>query len=149
MIFYLYLDIYREIETMNREDIKAMIREAFGFAEAGPKPSSLPPQAIKKEEEEKPSNNGKGFSELNKDEKNKVKTLTKKIKNATQGPNKLLKLSQVMDAAGLGDADDATDRSLYAKKVSGKPDADGKVRHLTPDEANAMGKVVDNPIAFK
>lgn len=82
-------------------------------------------------------------------EKKKVQTLTKKIKNATQGPNKLLKLSQVMDAAGIGDADNATDRSAIGKAVSGKPDADGNIRHLTIKQANAMGKVVDNPTAYK
>jgi hypothetical protein len=75
--------------------------------------------------------------------------LTKKIKNATQGSGKLLKLSQVMDAAGVGNANNATDRSAIGKAVSGKPDADGKTRHLTVKQANAMGKVVDNPVAFK
>lgn len=88
-------------------------------------------------------------SRYDKAEKKKVQTLTNKIKNATQGPNKLLKLSQVMDAAGIGDADNATDRSAIGKAVSGKPDADGNVRHLTIKQANAMGKVVDNPMAYK
>lgn len=91
----------------------------------------------------------KTYDDLSKGEKKKVKTLTKKIKNATQGSGKLLKLSQVMDAAGVGDANSATDRSAIGKAVSGKPDADGKIRHLTVQQANAMGKVVDNPVAFK
>jgi len=91
----------------------------------------------------------KTYDDLSKGEKKKVKTLTKKIKNATQGSGKLLKLSQVMDAAGVGDANSATDRSAIGKAVSGKPDADGKIRHLTVKQANAMGKVVDNPVAFK
>lgn len=99
-------------------------------------------------EEEEPSGD-KNFAELNRDEKKKVQTLTKKIKNATQGAGKLLKLSQVMDVAGVGNADNATDRSAIGKAVSGKPDADGKIRHLTVKQANSMGKVVDNPIAFK
>jgi hypothetical protein len=99
-------------------------------------------------ETEKESGDGQ-YSELSKDEKKKVQTLTKKIKNATQGAGKLLKLSQVMDAAGVGDADNATDRSAIGKAVSGKPDADGKIRHLTVKQANSMGKVVDNPVAFK
>ncbi len=54
-----------------------------------------------------------------------------------------------MDAAGIGDADNATDRSAIGKAVSGKPDADGNIRHLTVKQANAMGKVVDNPMAYK
>ena len=95
------------------------------------------------------SNSTQNHGEIDKDAKKKVQTLTKKIHNATQGPGKLLKLSQVMDAAGVGDANDATDRSEFGKKVSGKPDSDGKIRHLTPGEAAKMGKVVDNPIAFK
>jgi hypothetical protein len=91
----------------------------------------------------------KNYDELNDKQKKKVQTLTKKIKNATQGAGKLLKLSQVMDAAGVGDADNATDRSAIGKAVSGKPDADGKIRHLTVKQANDMGDVVDNPTAFK
>lgn len=131
---------------MNREDIKSLLREAFGMfqKEAAPKPSFLPPQGEKEDD-----GGDKNFGELNKDEKKKVQTLTKKIKNATQGAGKLLKLSQVMDAAGVGDADDATDRSAIGKAVSGTPDADGKIRHLSVKQANAMGKVVDNPVAFK
>lgn len=96
-------------------------------------------------EEQAPEDNGRN----DRAEKKKVQTLTNKIKNATQGTSKLLKLSQVMDAAGIGDADNATDRSAIGKAVSGKPDADGNVRHLTIKQANAMGKVVDNPMAYK
>jgi hypothetical protein len=101
------------------------------------------------EEESDNEDANKSFADLNKGEKKKVETLTKKIKNATQGAGKLLKLSQVMDAAGVGNADNATDRSAIGKAVSGKPDADGKTRHLTVKDANRMAKVVDNPVAFK
>jgi hypothetical protein len=101
------------------------------------------------EEESDNEDTNKSFADLNKGEKKKVETLTKKIKNATQGAGKLLKLSQVMDAAGVGNADNATDRSAIGKAVSGKPDADGKTRHLTVKDANRMAKVVDNPVAFK
>jgi hypothetical protein len=119
---------------MEKYKIKALLREAFGMLEA-PKP----------QEKEK----DKSYEEMNDDERTKVQTLTKKIEKATQGSGKLLKLSQVMDAAGVGDADNATDRSAIGKAVSGKPDADGKIRHLSVKQANAMGKVVDNPVAFK
>lgn len=124
---------------MAKTFIKNLVRESLinKLREAG---------ANSNEEESEDNTN---YSELNKDEKKKVQTLTKKIKNATQGKGKLLKLSQVMDAAGVGDADNATDRSAIGKAVSGKPDADGKIRHLTVKQADAMGKVVDNPIAFK
>lgn len=122
---------------MKKNIIKALLREALNVFET-PKT---------KEGEREPEE--KSYEEMNDDERTKVQTLTKKIQKATQGSGKLLKLSQVMDAAGVGDADNATDRSRIGKAVSGKPDADGKVRHLTNKEANAMGKVVDNPIAFK
>lgn len=126
---------------MEKSFIKQMLRESlFGSVKEVNKEGS---------EEETEKNGDATFSEINKDEKKKVQTLTKKIKNATQGAGKLLKLSQVMDAAGVGDADNATDRSKIGKAVSGKPDADGKVRHLSVRDANAMGKVVDNPVAFK
>lgn len=122
------------IKDMLRESLFSKIKEAN--KEGG------------EEDTEKQGEDGQ-YQELNQDEKKKVQTLTKKIKNATQGAGKLLKLSQVMDAAGVGDADNATDRSAIGKAVSGKPDADGKVRHLTVKQANSMGKVVDNPVAFK
>lgn len=126
---------------MEKSFIKQLLRESlFGNVK----------EANKEGQEEESENNGDNtYSEISKDEKKKVQTLTKKIKNATQGAGKLLKLSQVMDAAGVGDADSATDRSRIGKAVSGKPDADGKIRHLSVKDANAMGKVVDNPVAFK
>jgi len=124
---------------MDKKDIKLMLREAFKKQKTS---ETIIPEAEEKEGD-------KTFDELDKDEKKQVQTLTKKIKNATQGTGKLLKLSQVMDAAGIGDANNASDRSAIGKAVSGKPDADGKIRHLSVKQANAMGKVVDNPVAFK
>lgn len=123
---------------MEKNIIKDMLRESL-FSRL--KERNNEPEG----EEEAQEDNGRN----DKAEKKKVQTLTNKIKNATQGPSKLLKLSQVMDAAGIGDADNATDRSAIGKAVSGKPDADGNVRHLTIKQANAMGKVVDNPMAYK
>jgi hypothetical protein len=127
---------------MNKEDIKSLLREALGMQRPM---ESMVPEAEGNQDEK----GDKNYDELNDKQKKKVQTLTKKIKNATQGAGKLLKLSQVMDAAGVGDADNATDRSAIGKAVSGKPDADGKTRHLSVKQANAMGKVVDNPVAFK
>jgi len=120
---------------MKKEDIKALLREVL-LPETDDQNNT---QELEKD---------KTFDELGKNGKKKVLTLTNKIKKATQGSGTLLKLSQVMDAAGIGDADDATDRSAIGKAVSGKPDADGKVRHLTVKQANAMGKIIDNPAAF-
>lgn len=131
---------------MKKDIIKTKLREGLGMLEKRTQP--MQHQAPQGNSEGADSGD-KPFDAINTDEKKKVHTLTKKIKNATQGPNKLLKLSQVMDVAGVGDADDATDRSAIGKAVSGKPDADGKVRHLTVQQADAMSKVVDNPVAFK
>jgi hypothetical protein len=122
---------------MDKLRIQQMLRE------------SLTAKIAEAEQTDDESKSNKTYDELDKDERKKVQTLTKKIQGATQGSGKLLKLSQVMDVAGVGNADDPTDRSAIGKAVSGKPDADGKVRHLTIKQANAMGNVVDNPIAFK
>lgn len=126
---------------MDKSFIKNMVRESLI--------GRIKETDENQEKEGNENSSDETFSNLSKGEKKKVETLTKKIKNATQGSNKLLKLSQVMDAAGVGDANNATDRSAIGKAVSGKPDADGKKRHLTVQQANAMSKVVDNPIAFK
>jgi hypothetical protein len=134
---------------MDKMFIKNMLRESLmgGLGEASDNKTKKPknPDKESKDKEEKDKEN---FSDLSKDEKKRVKSLTAKIKNATQGKNKLLKLSQVMGAAGLGDPKDASDRSLYRKKVSGEPDSDGNVHHLSPPEAAKMGKIVDNPNAY-
>jgi hypothetical protein len=127
---------------MNKKDIRLMLREAFKKQD---EIETIIPENDEKEEKD----GDRTFDDLDKEEKNRLNNLTKKIKNATQGKDRLLKLSQVMDAAGVGNADSATDRSAIGKAVSGKPDADGKVRHLSIKQANAMAKVVDNPIAFK
>lgn len=126
---------------MEKSFIKDMLRESLF--------SKIKEAKKEGEEETDKEDDNKSFDDLNKGEKKKVETLTKKIKNATQGSGKLLKLSQVMDAAGVGNADNATDRSAIGKAVSGKPDADGKTRHLSVKDANRMAKVVDNPVAFK
>lgn len=146
------------IKQLVREDLMARLREAGKKNSKDKKEPSVEkdpeneyPEDTSKED--KPSNE-KDFEELNAGEKKKVKTLTSKIKNATQGPNRILKLSQVMDASGAMcgnhkcDADSASDRSITAKEISGKPDADGKVRHPKLSKVTAMGKVVDNPQAY-
>jgi hypothetical protein len=145
------------IQQLVREDLLSRIREAGKNSEEKPVPSGKkdPENEYPKDnsKRDKPSED-KDFEDLNAGEKKKVKTLTTKIKNSTQGSNRILKLSQVMDASGAmcGDhkcnADSASDRSITAKEISGKPDADGKVRHPKLSKVTAMGKVVDNPQAY-
>jgi hypothetical protein len=138
------------IQKLVREDFMARLREAGKNSE---KKKTKPEPSDEKDLEDRPSSD-KDFEDLNAGEKKKVKTLTSKIRNATQGDNRILKLSQVMDASGAmcGDhkckADSASDRSITAKEVSGKPDADGKVRHPKLSKVTAMGKVIDNPPAY-
>jgi hypothetical protein len=145
------------IKQLVREDLLSRIREAGKPSKEKKEPSGksdpeneYPEDTTKRD---KPAED-KEYHELNAGEKKKVKTMTTKIKNATQGNNKILKLSQVMAASGAmcGDskcsADNASDRSAIGKAVSGKPDADGKERHLNLQQATAMSKVIDNPPAY-
>jgi hypothetical protein len=143
------------IKQLVREDLLSRIREAGKNSEekkkAKPAPKKDTPEDNSKND--KPSQD-KEYHELNAGEKKKVNTMTNKIKNATQGSDKILKLSQVMSASGAlcGDskcqADSASHRSMIGKAVSGKPDADGKKRHLDLQQATAMSKVIDNPPAY-
>lgn len=149
---------------MKKTYIKQLLREGLmtRLKEMGKKPEK-PSESnsgddkgnfYNNDSDENESSNDKEYNELDAGEKKKVQTLTRKIGNATQGNEKILKLSQVMGASGAicGDSkcdpDNASDRSAIGKAVSGKPDADGKVRHLNLQQANSMGKVVDNPPAY-
>lgn len=60
----------------------------------------------------------------------------------------LLKASQVMKAAGLGDEDNATDRSLFSKKLRKFKDDEGGVYKFSAEELAAIIKVINNPISF-
>ena len=139
------------IKQLGREGLLSRIREV-GKNSKGEK-DTKEKSSMDDSGEDKPSDD-KDYEELNAGEKKKVKTLSTKIKNSTQGPNRILKLSQVMDASGAMcgdhkcDADSASDRSITAKEISGKPDADGKRRHPKLSKVTAMGKVVDNPQAY-
>ena len=143
------------IQQLVREGLLGNMLEAGKNSEEAKKPSDKknPANNYPDDNEGKPSSQ-KDYEDLNAGEKKKVKTLTAKVKNATQGPNRILKLSQVMDASGAMcgdhkcDADNASDRSIKTKEMSGKPDADGKIRHPKLSKVTAMGKVVDNPQAY-
>lgn len=60
----------------------------------------------------------------------------------------LLKASQVMAAAGLGKEDDATDRSLFSKKLRKFKNPEGGTYMFSDDELAAIVKVINNPISF-
>ena len=139
------------IKQLVREDLLSRIREVGKNSEG--KKDTKDKSSKDNSKEDEPSDE-KDYEDLNAGEKKKVKTLSTKIKNSTQGSNRILKLSQVMDASGAMcgdhkcDADSASDRSITAKEISGKPDADGKIRHPKLSKVTAMGQVVDNPQAY-
>ncbi len=60
----------------------------------------------------------------------------------------MLKASQVMAAAGLGDPKNATDRSLFSKKLRKDKNEDGGQYLFNDDDLASIMKVVNNPTAY-
>ncbi len=60
----------------------------------------------------------------------------------------MLKKSQVMAAAGLGDADDAGDRRVFNAKLDKEPNEEGSIRKFSDEELAAVAKVVSNPKSY-
>ncbi len=60
----------------------------------------------------------------------------------------LFKASQVMEAAGLGKADDATARSLFIKKLHKEPNGQGSFYKFNTDELAKIIKVINNPSPY-
>jgi hypothetical protein len=60
----------------------------------------------------------------------------------------MLKQSQVMAAAGLGNPKDATDRSLFSKKVRKDTNDEGGQYLFDDKELASVIKVLSNPAAF-
>lgn len=60
----------------------------------------------------------------------------------------LLKASQVMAAAGLGDPTNATDRSLFSKKVRRERNDEGGLYQFDEKELASVIKVLNNPAAY-
>jgi hypothetical protein len=60
----------------------------------------------------------------------------------------LLKAAQVMQAAGLGNADDATDRSLFSKKLRQEKNDEGGIYEFNEDELAKITRVINNPSAY-
>jgi hypothetical protein len=86
-------------------------------------------------------------------EAKKKKTVDKTDKDYASLQNKLIDseiLTQagVMQAAGLGDADNATDRSLFSKKLRKSKNDDGGMYKFNNSEISDISKVVNNPLAF-
>lgn len=62
--------------------------------------------------------------------------------------NTMLKQSQVMKAAGLGNPNDATARSLFSKKVRKDKNDEGGQYLFNDKELAAIIKVLNNPAAY-
>ncbi len=60
----------------------------------------------------------------------------------------LLKASQVMGAAQLGDPEDATDRSLFSKKLRKDTNDQGGQYLFNDDELAKIIKVINNPSPY-
>lgn len=60
----------------------------------------------------------------------------------------LLKASQVMSAAGLGNPDDATARSLFSKKLRQETNDEGGVYSFDEKELASIIKVINNPTSY-
>lgn len=60
----------------------------------------------------------------------------------------MLKKSQVMGAAGLGDPDDAGDRRAFNAKLDREENEEGSIRQFNDKELAAVAKVVSNPKSY-
>lgn len=60
----------------------------------------------------------------------------------------MLKASQVMAAAGLGNPKDATDRSLFSKKVRREKNDEGGLYQFDDKQLASIMKVINNPAAY-
>ena len=80
------------------------------------------------------------------DKENKTKANYQGLEDKLIGT--MLKQSQVMAAAGLGDPKSATDRSLFSKKLRREKNELGGVYEFSEDELASVTKVVSNPAAF-
>ncbi len=60
----------------------------------------------------------------------------------------MLKASQVMQAAGLGKSDDATARSLFAKKLKQEKNEEGGTYRFDEKELASIIKVINNPSSY-
>lgn len=126
------------IENKLRESLFDRIKKSA--KKRVPEASSKPVEGKPKEKSEEVED--KEYDELSSEQKKQLQTQTIEIRQAV-GPGKSLKISQAIEDANLGDADDAAARGKYTQKIFGRND-----RHLTPAEAAALSRVTKNPNAY-
>ena len=125
---------------MEKSKIKAILRENIfsRIKEAEPKQAEKKgvPTGEKKESGDGEKKNSKQFDK-------DYEEIQRKLNNT------LLKQSQVMQAAGLGQSDDSTARSLFSKKVKKEINPDnGSTYQFDEDELSAVIKVINNPGSY-
>ena len=104
-------------------------------------------------------------------EKNIIKAILRESLNVTEGEDKktgkknkntekdyaeiqrkldgtMLKASQVMAAAGLGDPKNATDRSLFSKKLRREKNDEGGLYQFSDEQLGKIMKVINNPASY-
>ena len=109
---------------MEKNRIKTILREAF----------------VAPMKEEDTSNNGAGSN--NKQYEKDYSEVQSKLDGT------MLKSSQVMAAAGLGNPKDSTDRSLFSKKVRRDTNDEGGQYLFDDSELASVIKVLNNPSAY-
>ena len=60
----------------------------------------------------------------------------------------LLKANQVLAAAGLGNPNDASDRSLFSKKIRREKNDEGGLYMFSAEDLDRIIKVINNPTAY-
>ena len=106
---------------MEKSQIKAILRETF----------VLPVKEEEQGEPKKNPNHDKDYAF---------------VQNKLNGT--MLKASQVMASAGLGNPDDATDRSLFSKKLRKEKNDEGGLYQFSDKELSAVVKVINNPVSY-
>ena len=113
---------------MEKNRIKEILRESLLSQIKETEPKTEPKEAPAKKDNK---NYDKDYSEVQ-----------------TKLQNTMLKQSQVMAAAGLGNPNDATDRSLFSKKVRKDKNDQGGQYLFDDRELASVIKVLNNPAAY-
>lgn len=113
---------------MGKEFIKAKLRESFMGQMRENEPAAAP---VEKQDASKTNKYDKDYQD---------------VQNKLDGT--MLKQSQVMAAAGIGDPKDATARSLFSKKVRKDTNDEGGQYLFSDIELASVIKVLNNPAAY-
>lgn len=128
---------------MEKSRIKEILRENLFTKLKETAPKETAPKAKPKSDSDNNWDTAKG--EVTKKSSNPDKDYSE-VQRKLQ--DTMLKQSQVMAAAGLGSADDATARSLFSKKVRKDTNEEGGQYLFDEKELAAIVKVINNPSSY-